>query len=101
MKINEHMLNLKSQYGEKTTNLVLPFSDRAWRLLAEFHDIVKIPVPALIERLIEDACIGEWWTQWAEWEEKYESVDTCTVSSPTLDSPEELVADLLSEGSLH
>lgn len=71
MNAYEHMRSLKSQYGDETTeNLILPLSERGWQLLAEFHGLVGMPLPALIERLIEDACEGEWWTEWTEWNEK-------------------------------
>lgn len=72
MKNNEHVLNLKLQYSDEITteNLVVPLSDRAWQLLAQFQEQAGMPLPALIERLLDDACVGEWWTEWAECNEE-------------------------------
>jgi hypothetical protein len=75
MNIYEHMRNLKSKYGETATeNLALPLSERGWRLLTELHELVGMPLPELLERLIEDAHLGEWWTEWNEGNERMELI---------------------------
>lgn len=68
MKNIENLLTLNLQYGNeiRTENLVAPLSDRAWQFLAELQEQAGMSLPALIERLLDDACAGEWWTEWAE-----------------------------------
>jgi len=91
MKNDLHLLNLKSKYSEKKTteDLVIPLSENAWRLLAQLDELVGIPLPALLERMLEDAITCEWWPDWVDW-------TACSDSSLSRNASEKKVAGLLS-----
>jgi hypothetical protein len=94
MNNDAHVRNLQSQYGQESTNLVIPLSDKASRFLAQLNEFVPMPLPELIEAMLENAISHECWPEDIDW-------GWLMSLSPVLDSPEEQVSDLLSGGSLH